>query len=325
MSDLSDINPQMERLTPAKLNKAPLVFTAVLAGVIGFVLLINRFKPQLPCIACERGSWWYRCQPGTGIGSDTCRRLESGQIAISDIINKTEQLQKKLEQLSEDVKKPAQAVREAAQDIRDAVSTAVDSYNPAKLLDDKILSMIQAGIFVPQIPGVPSVNMSDVINKVSGAAGDALDAMGLGGVKLDVGDAINNALAQSADAFAQSMRPAGQALGKGMETVWRAALTPFDEMAGRVEDAWDMIADEWKPVLNEIRCLRSEIGQLLDGLKDDVGDVMWLGIVSSIQKVFPFLPAVVAILLLLMLIGMVFAGSMFGVYRMASLPVRAIK
>lgn len=48
--------------------------------IISFVLIItilylSKRVLYLPCNKCQNGSWWYKCKPGTGYGSDTCKNL----------------------------------------------------------------------------------------------------------------------------------------------------------------------------------------------------------------------------------------------------------
>ncbi len=45
-------------------------------------ILISRVI-TLPCSNCSRGSWWYKCLPRTGYGSNTCR-------SFNEILDKTE-------------------------------------------------------------------------------------------------------------------------------------------------------------------------------------------------------------------------------------------
>ncbi len=52
-------------------NYVPLLAVA-LAFFYLFTFLSKR-KLELPCSTCENGSWWYKCSPGTGFGTSTCR------------------------------------------------------------------------------------------------------------------------------------------------------------------------------------------------------------------------------------------------------------
>ena len=37
------------------------------------ILYLSSRKIVLPCVQCDNGSWWYKCKPGTGYGSESCQ------------------------------------------------------------------------------------------------------------------------------------------------------------------------------------------------------------------------------------------------------------
>ena len=49
------------------------------------ILYLSSRKIVLPCVQCDNGSWWYKCKPGTGYGSESCN-------TVIDIVNRTTDL-----------------------------------------------------------------------------------------------------------------------------------------------------------------------------------------------------------------------------------------
>ena len=53
-------------------NYVPLF--VVIFTIFYLLTFLSKRKLILPCSQCENGSWWYKCMPGTGFGTATCKK-----------------------------------------------------------------------------------------------------------------------------------------------------------------------------------------------------------------------------------------------------------
>lgn len=313
-------NPEMKELTPATVNKTAMISSIVFVIIGITVFLLWKFRPALPCMACEKGSWWYKCQSGTGAGTVTCKRVIEGQISINDIIDKTEDIAEKIALIQGKIKEPVAAVGRAAANMQQAITNAMDAYNPVGVMIDSIDRM---GDIVPKV-GDMTLNLLDEFGEVGAITRAALEEIGFDKLTMNLAKPINEVLQVAAAPVKEGLKAGATVLGKGMEAAWEGALQPFNAMAHQIHKEWDEMAGVWRPVASELSKLKAEVLEVLTSIQKDVSDVMWFAMIRSIQAIFPGLPVVMIIFIIALVAFMVISGSIYGAVKFASAPVRML-
>lgn len=315
---IEHIAPHMKELTPPKINQPAFVFTLVCLVIGAILFMLWKFRPALPCLACENGSWWYKCQENTGAGTKTCKDIIEGQITINEIIQKTEDVAQKFGIIQSKMREPIDAIGSAARNMGKAITGAMQEYNPASII---IKGIDEAGDIIPAI-GSSVINVLDELGDVGAVTRAALEQIGFDKLTVDLSKPINAALKQAAAPVKEGLKAGATVIGKGMEAAWKGALSPLEKVTDKLNDEWKGLMNKWRPVSEEIRQMKSEVLDLLHTIRSDISDVMWFAMIRSIQAIVPGLPVIVIMLLVAFVLFMVIAGSIFGSLKFITAPVR---
>ena len=252
---------------------------------------IKKNKLTIPCVGCDKGSFWYKCAPGTGYGSTGCDFAKGLSSMVSTIKNIISSIAKAFSSVFSAVMKSIKAAREG-------ITKLFNSLTPN--LDQIDLSGLSSKNFRNKLPKCDVPVVGDVCKPAWDALASAYDAL-LSGIRGAIG-LINSAIKAISDGFSQL----GKVMSKALSAFWKLIVAPFE------------------PIIELIQQPINEGKELIKNIKaTDIISLIIYQILNLIQTIFPFLsPITIVILAVIMFLGPLI-GGLFGFllfsYRIISL------
>lgn len=275
---------------------------------LGLLLTIGYFslrKLVLPCFGCSKGSWWYRCAPNTGYGTDTCTFYKKTYGTFASIINYFGSFLKNIDKLYESI---SITVNKIKVDIPNMATNILDKELSSQNTDGKIKSPPPSYTnFSCEV--LPGLNPCSIIR-----------------------DAINGII--------RGFHYAGNGLIKGIIISIRQSIKGFIELLKQIINGIlklfmliiNNITKPFEELFKLIFALTKEISDFMDSIFNiGIPNIIIFNIISFLNMIVPgpiigFISYGVMILFLCVMLPLVaFSYVVFTIsYEIAMIPIRVI-
>lgn len=233
------------------------------------------FPPIIPCALCDESTFWYKCQEGTGKGSDVCNEFKKGDIAVRDIQREYQTIRTEIDALDAKLKKPFVETERALANITQKFNINVPSVRVPNLS----IPGLNCGIKVP------------VINQ-------NIDPCGLINAPINASTGLIN-------------KGLGEITGQ-IENLFKEIVSQFNPIIADLKNQLTIILNNiqqpWIKVQKEMSTFKTSLVNVIALAQKDIVGTLTYGMAESLQKTFPSmtitsLTIISVILLLLPVIG----------------------